>query len=123
MSKKQREKVEDEVRYHKSQMQNINGEETSPDSSIYEPQTPTSSNIYPHMYNTYVPADIASFSTTGYPYTPQTTTPSIPLEINTSDYVIDSTTIDVRQTSLDALPDSGAMSPVVSSVKFDVTKT
>ncbi|XP_071543019.1 probable nuclear hormone receptor HR3 isoform X2 [Panulirus ornatus] len=47
MSKKQREKVEDEVRYHKAaQMVGMTGQETSPDSSMYEPPTPTSSDIY-----------------------------------------------------------------------------
>lgn len=116
MSKKQREKVEDEVRYHKSQMRSIAGEETSPDSSVFEPPTPTSSNTYSHMYNTFVSADPTTFSSPGYAYTHQTSTQNIPLEIN-SDYVIDSTTIDVRQTSLDTLPDSGAMSPVVSPGK------
>lgn len=37
MSKKQREKVEDEVRYHKAQMRQ------TPDSSVFEQQTPSSS--------------------------------------------------------------------------------
>lgn len=61
--------------------------------------------------------DLTSFTPTGYNYTPQTTTSTIPFEI-TPDYVVDSTTFgDVRQTSLDPLPDSGAMSPVVSSGK------
>ncbi|XP_053652109.2 probable nuclear hormone receptor HR3 isoform X8 [Cherax quadricarinatus] len=111
MSKKQREKVEDEVRYHKAaQMVSMTGQETSPDSSMYEPPTPTSSDIYTPYYG----PEISSFSATGYSYTPQTTTPTIPFEIN-PDYVVDSTTFDPRQTSLDPLPDSGAMSPVVSS--------
>ncbi|XP_027222337.1 probable nuclear hormone receptor HR3 isoform X7 [Penaeus vannamei] len=113
MSKKQREKVEDEVRYHRAQMRAVPGQETSPDSSMYEPPTPTSSDIYPPTYH-YSP-DLTSFTPTGYNYTPQTTTSTIPFEI-TPDYVVDSTTFgDVRQTSLDPLPDSGAMSPVVSS--------
>lgn len=46
MSKKQREKVEDEVRYHKSQMRAALGQETSPDSSVYESSTPTSPDAY-----------------------------------------------------------------------------
>lgn len=47
MSKKQREKVEDEVRYHKAAAQmGMAGQETSPDSSMYESPTPTSSDIY-----------------------------------------------------------------------------
>ncbi|KAG7153352.1 nuclear hormone receptor HR3-like 1 [Homarus americanus] len=110
MSKKQREKVEDEVRYHKAAQMGMAAQETSPDSSMYEPPTPTSSDIYTPYYG----SEIASFPSTGYSYTPQTTTPTIPFEIN-PDYVVDSTTFDPRQTSLDPLPDSGAMSPVVSS--------
>uniref|UniRef100_A0ABD2VTB0 Probable nuclear hormone receptor HR3 n=1 Tax=Trichogramma kaykai TaxID=54128 RepID=A0ABD2VTB0_9HYME len=48
MSKKQREKVEDEVRYHReAQMRAQN--ETAPDSSVYEHQTPSSSDQ--HHYN------------------------------------------------------------------------
>ena len=46
MSKKQREKVEDEVRFHKANQQRTGVSETSPDSSIYEPATPTSSDVY-----------------------------------------------------------------------------
>ncbi|ROT69707.1 putative nuclear hormone receptor HR3 [Penaeus vannamei] len=96
-------------------MRAVPGQETSPDSSMYEPPTPTSSDIYPPTYH-YSP-DLTSFTPTGYNYTPQTTTSTIPFEI-TPDYVVDSTTFgDVRQTSLDPLPDSGAMSPVVSSGK------
>ncbi|KAF2354161.1 hypothetical protein FHG87_015080, partial [Trinorchestia longiramus] len=41
MSKKQREKVEDEVRYHKNQMRAASVSETSPDSSVYEPTSPS----------------------------------------------------------------------------------
>ncbi|XP_017881271.1 probable nuclear hormone receptor HR3 isoform X1 [Ceratina calcarata] len=48
MSKKQREKVEDEVRFHKAQMRAAS--ETAPDSSVFEHQTPSSSDQH-HPYN------------------------------------------------------------------------
>ncbi|XP_015589106.1 probable nuclear hormone receptor HR3 isoform X2 [Cephus cinctus] len=48
MSKKQREKVEDEVRFHRAQMRAAS--ETAPDSSVYEHQTPSSSDQH-HSYN------------------------------------------------------------------------
>ena len=59
MSKKQREKVEDEVRYHKemnsqggsvSNLLNVNsqtGSGTSPDSSVFDPPQPSSTD---HLY-------------------------------------------------------------------------
>ncbi|KAG7201297.1 hypothetical protein KM043_004074 [Ampulex compressa] len=48
MSKKQREKVEDEVRFHRAQMRAAS--ETAPDSSVFEHQTPSSSDQH-HPYN------------------------------------------------------------------------
>ena len=42
MSKKQREKVEDEVRYHRAQQRAQT--ETAPDSSVFDQQTPSSSD-------------------------------------------------------------------------------
>lgn len=50
MSKKQREKVEDEVRFHRAQMRAAS--ETAPDSSVFEHQTPSSSDQH-HSYNGY----------------------------------------------------------------------
>ncbi len=44
MSKKQREKVEDEVRYHRAQMKANQQAETSPDSSVFDNQQPSSSD-------------------------------------------------------------------------------
>lgn len=49
MSKKQREKVEDEVRYHRAQMR-AQGD-TAPDSSVFDTQTPSSSDQLHHSYN------------------------------------------------------------------------
>ncbi|KAJ8687289.1 hypothetical protein QAD02_023083, partial [Eretmocerus hayati] len=48
MSKKQREKVEDEVRFHRAQMRAAS--ETAPDSSVFEHQMPSSSDQH-HSYN------------------------------------------------------------------------
>lgn len=49
MSKKQREKVEDEVRFHRAQMR-AQGD-TAPDSSVFDTQTPSSSDQLHHSYN------------------------------------------------------------------------
>ncbi|XP_032456311.1 probable nuclear hormone receptor HR3 isoform X11 [Nasonia vitripennis] len=60
MSKKQREKVEDEVRFHRAQMRAAS--ETAPDSSVFEHQTPSSSDQH-HSYNggyTYSGSEYAS---------------------------------------------------------------
>lgn len=49
MSKKQREKVEDEVRFHRAQLRAQN--DSAPDSSVFEQQTPSSSDQLHHSYN------------------------------------------------------------------------
>lgn len=49
MSKKQREKVEDEVRFHRAQMRA--NADTAPDSSVFDTQTPSSSDQLHHSYN------------------------------------------------------------------------
>jgi len=50
MSKKQREKVEDEVRFHKAQMRAQS--DAAPDSSVYDTQTPSSSDqLHHNNYN------------------------------------------------------------------------
>lgn len=49
MSKKQREKVEDEVRFHRAQMRAQN--DAAPDSSVFDTQTPSSSDQLHHSYN------------------------------------------------------------------------
>lgn len=48
MSKKQREKVEDEVRFHRAQMRAQS--DAAPDSSVFDQQTPSSSDQF-HHYN------------------------------------------------------------------------
>ena len=49
MSKKQREKVEDEVRFHRAAQMRA-ASETAPDSSVFEQQTPSSSDQH-HSFN------------------------------------------------------------------------
>ncbi|XP_045467455.1 probable nuclear hormone receptor HR3 isoform X2 [Harmonia axyridis] len=51
MSKKQREKVEDEVRFHRAQMRAQS--DSAPDSSVFEQQTPSSSDQLHHSFNGY----------------------------------------------------------------------
>lgn len=51
MSKKQREKVEDEVRFHRAQMRAQS--DAAPDSSVFDTQTPSSSDQLHHGYNGY----------------------------------------------------------------------
>ncbi|KAJ8932188.1 hypothetical protein NQ314_014861 [Rhamnusium bicolor] len=50
MSKKQREKVEDEVRFHRAQLRAQN-DLTTPDSSFEPQQAPSSSDQLHHSYN------------------------------------------------------------------------
>ena len=59
MSKKQREKVEDEVRYHRAQMKGAPGSVEPPDSSGYDPTSTSpdqtlSYNPHTNTYNSYV---------------------------------------------------------------------
>lgn len=49
MSKKQREKVEDEVRFHRAQLRAQS--DSAPDSSVFEQQTPSSTDQLHHSYN------------------------------------------------------------------------
>lgn len=57
MSKKQREKVEDEVRFHRAQMRAQS--DAAPDSSVYDTQTPSSSDQLQH--NNYNRCSIAKY--------------------------------------------------------------
>lgn len=49
MSKKQREKVENEVKFHQAQMRAQSN--AAPDSSVFDTQTPSSSDQLHHSYN------------------------------------------------------------------------
>ncbi|XP_049530288.1 probable nuclear hormone receptor HR3 isoform X2 [Anopheles darlingi] len=63
MSKKQREKVEDEVRFHRAQMRAQN--DAAPDSSVFDTQTPSSSDQLHHGYNGYTYSNEVGY---GSPY-------------------------------------------------------
>ncbi|XP_061726681.1 probable nuclear hormone receptor HR3 isoform X7 [Cydia pomonella] len=102
MSKKQREKVEDEVRYHRAQMRAQT--DAAPD-SVYDAQqqTPSSSDQFHGHYNGYTgyPSPISSY---GYNSTPQLTSGMIqqPAQAQTYDGVpadtyVDSTTYEPKQ--------------------------
>ncbi|KAJ8924276.1 hypothetical protein NQ315_007068 [Exocentrus adspersus] len=109
MSKKQREKVEDEVRFHRAQQRAVN--DTAPD-SVFEQQTPSSSDQLHHSYN----GGYAYNSEVGT-YTPyyaggQTQVPPSSMGYDISaDYVDSTTAYDPRPGGggLDALTDNGAL--------------
>lgn len=121
MSKKQREKVEDEVRFHRAQLVRPQGAaaaaasstqpaqqatETSPDSSVFDQQqTPSSSNqVVPFLNGGYpYSEELASYTPNGYAYA---ATPTIAFEMST-DYV-DSTTFEQRQ-QLDSTADTNGL--------------
>ncbi|KAG8182668.1 hypothetical protein JTE90_019693 [Oedothorax gibbosus] len=118
MSKKQREKVEDEVRFHRAQLVRpqvapshsggaSNPTETSPDSSVFDHQQQPSSSSNQHVsyinsgysYN----GDLNSFTTNGYTYTPQ----AIQFDLGSTDFV-DSTTFDPQQ-QLESISDASSL--------------
>lgn len=122
MSKKQREKVEDEVRFHRAQLVRPQAvastaaatstqpaqqaTETSPDSSVFDQQqTPSSSNqVVPFLNGGYpYSEELASYTPNGYAYA---ATPTIAFEMST-DYV-DSTTFEQRQ-QLDSTADTNGL--------------
>ncbi|XP_035772767.1 probable nuclear hormone receptor HR3 isoform X5 [Anopheles albimanus] len=102
MSKKQREKVEDEVRFHRAQMRAQN--DAAPDSSVFDTQTPSSSDQLHHGYNGYTYSNEVGY---GSPYggggysasvTPQQT---MGYDIS-ADYVDSTTTYEPRSTMIDS---------------------
>ncbi|RWS31307.1 putative nuclear hormone receptor HR3-like protein [Leptotrombidium deliense] len=136
MSKKQREKVEDEVRFHRAQLVRpqqgqlpssggppqtttptpshppTTPADPSPDSSVFEPQPqqPSSSNqIVPYInggYNSYS-SNLSTFDgSNGYAYTPNVMT----FELGNPNDFVDSTTFDQRQ-SIDVMPDTNSLLP------------
>ncbi|XP_017769820.1 PREDICTED: probable nuclear hormone receptor HR3 isoform X2 [Nicrophorus vespilloides] len=114
MSKKQREKVEDEVRFHRAQLRAQS--DSAPDSSVFEQQTPSSSDQLHHNYNggyTYN-SDVGTYTPTYYTGQTQVQANSMGYDIS-ADYVDSTTTYDPRP-SLDALSDTGSlMSNVVNT--------
>ncbi|CAG0882614.1 unnamed protein product [Darwinula stevensoni] len=107
MSKKQREKVEDEVRTIKAQLR-LQPPGTSPDSSVFDPQLPSSSDqiaSYPNPGYNYG-SDLGTYTPNGYTaFTPQTT---MTFDMGTD--FVDSTTFDVRAQPghLDTLTDNSS---------------
>ncbi|XP_039444456.1 probable nuclear hormone receptor HR3 isoform X2 [Culex pipiens pallens] len=98
MSKKQREKVEDEVRFHRAQMRAQS--DAAPDSSVFDTQTPSSSDQLHHGYNGYAYNNEVGY---GSPYggysasvTPQQT---MGYDIS-ADYVDSTTTYEPRSTTI-----------------------
>ncbi|EGI58394.1 Putative nuclear hormone receptor HR3 [Acromyrmex echinatior] len=97
MSKKQREKVEDEVRFHRAQMRAAS--ETAPDSSVFEHQTPSSSDQH-HPYNggyTYSGSEYTSSGPGTGGYTNYNHQAMTNYELS-ADYVDSTTTYDPRPT-------------------------
>lgn len=143
MSKKQREKVEDEVRFHRAQLvrphqhqqqlqqqqpplQTPQATETSPDSSVFDQQQPSSSNQHiPYLSNGYgYSNDLNAYTPNGYSYNNQT----MSFDLSSTDFV-DSTTFDPRQL-LEPIPDtssllstsisSGTITPTPSTSHIDL---
>uniref|UniRef100_A0A336KVR0 Probable nuclear hormone receptor HR3 n=1 Tax=Culicoides sonorensis TaxID=179676 RepID=A0A336KVR0_CULSO len=100
MSKKQREKVEDEVRFHRAQMRAQS--DAAPDSSVFDTQTPSSSDQLHHSYNSYPYSNEVSY---GSPYgysasvTPQQT---MGYDGISADFVDSTTTYEPRSTIIDS---------------------
>ncbi|XP_075217793.1 nuclear hormone receptor 3 ROR-beta [Lycorma delicatula] len=114
MSKKQREKVEDEVRYHRAQLRAQN--ETAPDSSVFDQtQTPSSSDQL-HTYNSAgysYSNDLGSYNSSTY-YSSQVT-PAMQYDIS-ADYVDSTTTYDPRPSIDQIASDTGQiMTSVVTT--------
>ncbi|XP_050076830.1 probable nuclear hormone receptor HR3 isoform X5 [Anopheles maculipalpis] len=99
MSKKQREKVEDEVRFHRAQMRAQN--DAAPDSSVFDTQTPSSSDQLHHGYNGYTYSNEVGYSS---PYGYSTSvTPQQTMGYDISaDYVDSTTTYEPRSTMIDS---------------------
>lgn len=142
MSKKQREKVEDEVRFHRAQLRAQS--DSAPDSSVFEQQTPSSSDQLHHGYNgggytstrddalanckiqslspryqTY--NDVGSYTPAYYPG--QTQVPASTMGYDISADYVDSTTAYDPRPGLDALSDTGSlMTNVVTTGKSLMVK-
>ncbi|XP_023159900.1 probable nuclear hormone receptor HR3 isoform X3 [Drosophila hydei] len=99
MSKKQREKVEDEVRFHRAQMRAQS--DAAPDSSVYDTQTPSSSDQLQHNnYNSggYSNNEVGYGSPYGYS---ASVTPQQTMQYDISADYVDSTTYEPRSTMID----------------------
>ncbi|XP_044738337.1 probable nuclear hormone receptor HR3 isoform X1 [Chrysoperla carnea] len=115
MSKKQREKVEDEVRFHRAQMR-AQSDAAAPDSSVFEQQTPSSSDQLQHHYNGGYAYNSEVGSYTPYAYNTTQVTPgsgagsTMGYELS-ADYVDSTTAYDPRPSqSMDPLgPDTSTL--------------
>ncbi|XP_022230440.2 probable nuclear hormone receptor HR3 isoform X2 [Drosophila obscura] len=99
MSKKQREKVEDEVRFHRAQMRAQS--DAAPDSSVYDTQTPSSSDqLHHNSYNSggYSNNEVGYGSPYGYS---ASVTPQQTMQYDISADYVDSTTYEPRSTIID----------------------
>ncbi|XP_032307088.1 probable nuclear hormone receptor HR3 isoform X6 [Drosophila ananassae] len=99
MSKKQREKVEDEVRFHRAQMRAQS--DAAPDSSVYDTQTPSSSDqLHHNNYNSggYSNNEVGYGSPYGYS---ASVTPQQTMQYDISADYVDSTTYEPRSTIID----------------------
>ncbi|XP_023159884.2 probable nuclear hormone receptor HR3 isoform X1 [Drosophila hydei] len=101
MSKKQREKVEDEVRFHRAQMRAQS--DAAPDSSVYDTQTPSSSDQLQHNnYNSYSGGYSNNEVGYGSPYGySASVTPQQTMQYDISADYVDSTTYEPRSTMID----------------------
>lgn len=100
MSKKQREKVEDEVRYHRAQMR-AQGD-TAPDSSVFDTQTPSSSDQLHHSYNSYSTYSNEVGYSSPYGYSASVTSQQTMGYDISADYVDSTTTYEPRSTIIDS---------------------
>ncbi|UYV68819.1 RORB [Cordylochernes scorpioides] len=120
MSKKQREKVESEVRYHQAQLvrpqqapSSTPTTEASPDSSVFDQQPSSTNQLVPYVngagggyvYN----GDLASYAAppNGYSYASAASPQTVTFELGNSDFA-DSTTFD-QQHHLDSTSDTNSL--------------
>ncbi|XP_014086984.2 nuclear receptor ROR-alpha isoform X1 [Bactrocera oleae] len=99
MSKKQREKVEEEVKFHKAQLRAQS--DAAPDSSVFDTQTPSSSDQLHHNYNGYggySSNEVSSPYAYGYS---TSVTPQQTMAYDISADYVDSTTYEPRGTIMD----------------------
>ncbi|KAL3288838.1 hypothetical protein HHI36_003285 [Cryptolaemus montrouzieri] len=107
MSKKQREKVEDEVRFHRAQLRAQS--DSAPDSSVFEQQTPSSSDQLHHSFSggyTYG-NDVGAYTSYYTSATQQVQPSSMGYDIS-ADYVDSTTAYDPRP-GLEALNDTSSL--------------
>uniref|UniRef100_A0A1B6DVR5 Probable nuclear hormone receptor HR3 n=1 Tax=Clastoptera arizonana TaxID=38151 RepID=A0A1B6DVR5_9HEMI len=113
MSKKQREKVEDEVRFHRAQLR-AQTETIVPDSSVFDHQTPSSSDQLPYVSAGYpqFPGEVYNSASSYYP---PGVNPSLQYPDIGGDFV-DSTTFDCPRQNIESMPaDSGIMTSIATT--------